>query len=140
MKISENYSDVAGSMKSLYQVFDLALIFLACSNTGMASDLYKIIQAVKKSVPSGTQSNLRIAIIGGGYSGLACGHFCSKVAATVNIFGLEDSPGEQKGTSASTISVSFRRRGKFNPFNRTMRNSAKFTACFQFHDFSEIFW
>jgi hypothetical protein len=93
-------------MKSLFPILDLALILLACSNTVMASELYKIVQAVKKSVSSGTRSKLRIAIIGGGYSGLACGHFCSKVADTVNIFGLEDSPGEQKGTSASTISVS----------------------------------
>jgi predicted NAD/FAD-binding protein len=93
-------------MKSLFPALDLALILLACTNTVMATELYKIVQALKKSVSSGTRSKLRVAIIGGGYSGLACGHFCSKVADTVNIFGLEDSPGQQKGTSASTISVS----------------------------------
>lgn len=106
MNISKTDRNIAGSMKSIFHIINVALILLACSNTVMAADLYKIVQAVKRSVNSSTRTKLRIAIVGGGYSGLACGHFCSKVADTVNIFGLEDSPGDQKGTSASTISVS----------------------------------
>lgn len=131
MKIRKNCDNTVGSMKSLFQILALALIVLACGNTVMASELYKVVQAIKKSVSSGTGSKLRIAIIGGGYSGLACGHFCSKVAGTVNIFGLEDSPGEQKGTSASTISVSPLSIRKFNPFNRLFRNNStnKWVMC-----------
>lgn len=70
-----------------------------------AAELFKLIEAVRKPAPLPSGGSLRIAIVGSGYAGLACAYFGCNVADTVKIFGLEDSPGVQRGSSASTISV-----------------------------------
>lgn len=71
-----------------------------------AVELYKIIQTTKIPIKVSAAAQLKIAIIGSGYAGLSCGYFASKIARTVKIFGLEDAPGMQQSSCASTISVS----------------------------------
>ena len=83
----------------------VALLYLVGTNIVSMSELFKIVQASRRLNPDSGLRSLKIAIIGSGYAGLACGHYSSKVAATVTIFGLENSPGEQSGTCASTVSV-----------------------------------
>lgn len=70
-----------------------------------ATEVHRLIQVAKTSLPIGNRKSLKIAIVGSGYAGLACGYYGCKVADTIKIFGLEDSPGMQKSSSASTISV-----------------------------------
>lgn len=70
-----------------------------------AVELYKIIQTAKIPIKTSAASQLKIAIVGGGYAGLSCGYYASKIANTVKIFGLEDAPGMQQSSCASTISV-----------------------------------
>ena len=70
-----------------------------------ASEMHRLLQVAKSSLPILNQRPMRIAIVGSGYAGLACAYYGCKVADTLAIFGLEDSPGVQKSTCASTISV-----------------------------------
>lgn len=86
-------------------LFRAALLYFIGTKIVAMSELFKIVQAIRRLNPDIGVSRLKIAIIGGGYAGLACAHYSSKVANMVTIFGLENSPGEQDGTSASTISV-----------------------------------
>ena len=86
-------------------LFRAALLYFVGTNIVTMSQLFKIVQTIRRLNPDTSVGGLKIAIVGSGYAGLACGFYSSKVANSVTIFGLEDSPGEQKGTSASTISV-----------------------------------
>lgn len=86
-------------------LFRAALLYFLVTKIVTMSELFKIVQAIRRLNQDTGVGRLKIAIIGSGYAGLACAHYSSKVAHMVTIFGLENSPGEQDGTSASTISV-----------------------------------
>ena len=85
----------------LFSIITLTTVHRMCA----VSDLHKLMQTARKSFATVSGGSLKIAIVGGGYAGLACAYYGCKIANTIKIFGLEDSPGVQKSSSASTISV-----------------------------------
>ena len=88
------------------RAFLCSVIFLTVIVEMVAvSELHRLVQIAKNSLPIVNRQPLKIAIVGSGYAGLACGYYGCKVADTVAIFGLEESPGVQKSSCASTISV-----------------------------------
>ena len=87
------------------RAFLCSVIFLTVVEMAAVSELHRLVQIAKNSLPTVNRLPLKIAIVGSGYAGLACGYYGCKVADTVAIFGLEESPGVQKSSCASTISV-----------------------------------
>lgn len=77
-------------------LFRAALLYFVCTKIVTMSELFKIVQTVRRLNPDTSIGGLKIAIVGSGYAGLACGFYSSKVANTVTIFGLEESPGNSK--------------------------------------------